>query len=68
MVDDQKKLQDDNKVIDEIQKQFEVLFSTPQYLQMNQIIKNTKCLINEANEDTIIIQSIKLTMIRKLQV
>ncbi|CAD8214337.1 unnamed protein product [Paramecium pentaurelia] len=59
IVKDSKKLEDDNKIIEEIQKQFETLFSNLQYLQLNQTMKNAKSQINEGTQSQIVIQPIK---------
>ncbi|CAD8212628.1 unnamed protein product [Paramecium pentaurelia] len=53
------KIQEDNKIIEEIEKQFETLFNTPQYLQLNQTIKNTRSLLQETTEATVLIYLIQ---------
>ncbi|CAD8096604.1 unnamed protein product [Paramecium sonneborni] len=56
MVDDQKKLQEHNKVMDEIQKQFEALFSIliiykQQKIQSTLLMKQMKKTVsNQANQ------------------
>ncbi|CAD8141241.1 unnamed protein product [Paramecium pentaurelia] len=53
------KIQEDNKIIEEIEKQFETLFNTPQYFQLNQTINNTRSLSQEPTEATVLIQPIQ---------